>query len=137
MLAPSEQRITQNYWSLAPDGCRLVCRLSGLPIQRPDQLYYSLYAFSDHAVTSSFYLPTRDRGGHDARHTGPDAAVVTRTLGLTAANETTLELPVVGGGRKLMPAGYAFPSAAGRFDDPDWQRLWRVTWDLVPELKRI
>jgi hypothetical protein len=48
------------------------------------------------------------------------AKVVTHILGLNAAGETTLELPKVGGGKKLVYTGKAFPvTALTQIDDPE------------------
>jgi len=47
------------------------------------------------------------------------AKVVTHILGLNAAGETTLELPTVGGGKKLVYTGKALPlTALTQIDDP-------------------
>ncbi|MGI3452710.1 L-sorbose 1-phosphate reductase, partial [Citrobacter arsenatis] len=47
------------------------------------------------------------------------AKVVTHILGLNAAGETTLELPQVGGGKKLVYTGKALPlTALTQIDDP-------------------
>ncbi|MDP1057302.1 L-sorbose 1-phosphate reductase, partial [Klebsiella pneumoniae] len=48
------------------------------------------------------------------------AKVVTHILGLNAAGETTLDLPAVGGGKKLVYTGKAFPlTPLGEIADPE------------------
>ncbi len=56
------------------------------------------------------------------------AKVVTHILGLNAAGETTLELPAVGGGKKLVYTGKYLPltSLTQIQDQALGRRFWRV-----------
>ncbi|MDU6242703.1 MAG: hypothetical protein E6614_27725, partial [Bradyrhizobium sp.] len=66
------------------------------------------------------------------------AKVVTHILGLNAAGETTLDLPAVGGGKKLVYTGKAFPlTPLGEIADPaSREALATRAQDADPDVRK-
>jgi hypothetical protein len=128
VFVPNEQLITLASSLLAPDGClNFFAGPQDKQFSAPINFYDVHYAFTHYVGTSGGN--TDDMRAAVALMQAKKvqtAKVVTHILGLNAAGETTLDLPAVGGGKKLVYTEKSFPDAAGRIADPSWRRLWRV-----------
>ncbi|WP_345756031.1 L-sorbose 1-phosphate reductase [Klebsiella variicola] len=122
VFVPNEQLITLASSLLAPDGClNFFAGPQDKQFSAPINFYDVHYAFTHYVGTSGGN--TDDMRAAVALMQAKKvqtAKVVTHILGLNAAGETTLDLPAVGGGKKLVYTGKAFPlTPLGEIADPE------------------
>ena len=121
VFVPNEQLITLASSLLAPDGClNFFAGPQDKQFSAPINFYDVHYAFTHYVGTSG--------GNTDDMRAAvalmqekkvQTAKVVTHILGLNAAGETTLDLPAVGGGKKLVYTGKNIPlTPLGNISDP-------------------
>ncbi|WP_226573450.1 L-sorbose 1-phosphate reductase [Mangrovibacter yixingensis] len=122
VFVPNEQLITMASSLLAADGClNFFAGPQDKQFSAPINFYDIHYAFTHYVGTSG--------GNTDDMRAAVElmqakkvqtAKVVTHILGLNAAGETTLDLPQVGGGKKLVYTAKNIPlTALGEITDPE------------------
>ena len=121
VFVPNEQLVTLASSLLAPDGCmNFFAGPQDKQFSAPINFYDVHYAFTHYVGTSGGNTDDMRAAVKLIEEKKVQAAkVVTHILGLNAAGETTLELPKVGGGKKLVYTGKALPlTALSQIDDP-------------------
>ena len=121
VFVPNEQLITLASSLLAADGClNFFAGPQDKQFSAPINFYDVHYAFTHYVGTSGGN--TDDMRAAVALMQAKKvqtAKVVTHILGLNAAGETTLDLPAVGGGKKLVYTGKNIPlTPLGEIRDP-------------------
>ncbi len=121
VFVPNEQLITMASSLLAADGClNFFAGPQDKQFSAPVNFYDVHYAFTHYVGTSGGN--TDDMRAAVALMQAKKvqtAKVVTHILGLNAAGDTTLDLPAVGGGKKLVYTGKNIPlTALGEISDP-------------------
>ncbi|MEE7535783.1 L-sorbose 1-phosphate reductase [Klebsiella huaxiensis] len=121
VFVPNEQLITMASSLLAADGClNFFAGPQDKQFSAPVNFYDVHYAFTHYVGTSGGN--TDDMRAAVALMQAKKvqtAKVVTHILGLNAAGDTTLDLPAVGGGKKLVYTGKNIPlTALGDISDP-------------------
>mgnify|MGYP000902226684 FL=1 len=121
VFVPNEQLVTLASSLLAADGCmNFFAGPQDKQFSAPINFYDVHYAFTHYVGTSGGNTDDMRAAVKLIEEKKVQAAkVVTHILGLNAAGETTLELPQVGGGKKLVYTGKALPlTALTQIDDP-------------------
>jgi threonine dehydrogenase-like Zn-dependent dehydrogenase len=122
VFVPNEELVTLASSLLAADGCmNFFAGPQDKQFSAPINFYDVHYAFTHYVGTSGGNTDDMRAAVKLIEEKKVQAAkVVTHILGLNAAGETTLELPKVGGGKKLVYTGKAFPvTALTQIDDPE------------------
>ncbi|MBE4815359.1 MULTISPECIES: L-sorbose 1-phosphate reductase [unclassified Enterobacter cloacae complex] len=122
VFVPNEQLITMASSLLAADGClNFFAGPQDKQFSAPVNFYDVHYAFTHYVGTSGGN--TDDMRAAVALMQAKKvqtAKVVTHILGLNAAGDTTLDLPAVGGGKKLVYTGKNIPlTPLGKISDPE------------------
>ncbi|MFH3155965.1 L-sorbose 1-phosphate reductase [Citrobacter freundii] len=121
VFVPNEQLVTLASSLLAADGCmNFFAGPQDKQFSAPINFYDVHYAFTHYVGTSGGNTDDMRAAVKLIEEKKVQAAkVVTHILGLNAAGETTLELPKIGGGKKLVYTGKALPlTALTQIDDP-------------------
>ncbi len=111
VFVPNEQLVTLASSLLAADGCmNFFAGPQDKHFSAPINFYDVHYAFTHYVGTSGGNTDDMRAAVKLIEEKKVQAAkVVTHILGLNAAGETTLELPAVGGGKKLVYTGKNLP----------------------------
>lgn len=126
VFVPNEQLVTLASSLLAPDGCmNFFAGPQDKHFSAPINFYDVHYSFTHYVGTSGGNTDDMRAAVKLIEEKKVQAAkVVTHILGLNAAGETTLELPVVGGGKKLVYTGKSFPlTALNKLEDAELKAI--------------
>lgn len=126
VFVPKEQLVTLASSLLAPDGCmNFFAGPQDKQFSAPVNFYDVHYSFTHYVGTSGGNTEDMRAAVKLIEEKKVQAAkVVTHILGLDAAGETTLELPGVGGGKKLVYTGKSFPlTALNHLEDAELQAI--------------
>ena len=122
VFVPKEELITLASSLLAADGClNFFAGPQDKQFSAPVNFYDVHYAFTHYVGTSGGNTDDMRAAVALMQAKKVQAAkVVTHILGLNAAGETTLDLPAVGGGKKLVYTGKSIPlTPLGSIADPE------------------
>ena len=122
VFVPNEQLITMASSLLAADGClNFFAGPQDKQFSAPINFYDVHYAFTHYVGTSGGNTDDMRAAVALMQEKKVQAAkVVTHILGLNAAGETTLDLPAVGGGKKLVYTEKSLPlTPLGAIADPE------------------
>ena len=121
VFVPNEQLVTLASSLLAPDGCvNFFAGPQNKQFSAPINFYDVHYAFTHYVGTSGGNTDDMRAAVKLIEEKKVQAAkVVTHILGLNAAAEATLELPGIGGGKKLVYTGKSLGlTALNQITDP-------------------
>jgi len=122
VFVPKEHLLTLSSSLLAPDGCvNFFAGPQDKAFSAPVNFYDVHYAFTHYVGTSGGNTDDMRAAVELMQAKKVNAAkIVTHILGLNAAGETTLDLPAVGGGKKLVYTGKSLPlTPLGKIADPE------------------
>ncbi|OHY45153.1 L-sorbose 1-phosphate reductase [Enterobacter roggenkampii] len=122
VFVPEEELVTKASSLLAPDGCmNFFAGPQDKGFTAPINFYDVHYSFTHYVGTSGGNTDDMRKAVKLIEEKKVEAAkVVTHILGLNAAGETTLDLPAVGGGKKLVYTGKSLAlTSLTQIQDPE------------------